>query len=57
MHFISGLRKRAEAFVMTVVGVTGEANRAKKPTANKMLEDELRARANPQNPRLTYYFR
>jgi len=29
--------------VMTVVGVTGEADRAKKPTAKEILEEELRA--------------
>ena len=28
---------------MTVVGVTGEADRAKKPTAKEILEEELRA--------------
>jgi len=44
MHVILGLRKRAEVVVMTVVGVSGEANRAKKPTAKEILEDELRAR-------------
>ncbi len=57
MHFISSLRKRAEAVVMTVVGVTSEVDRAKKLTAKKMLEDELRTRANPYNPRLAYCFR
>ena len=43
MHVISGLRKRVEDVVMTVVGVTGEADCAKKPTAKEILEDELGA--------------
>ncbi len=47
MHVVSDLRKPAEAVVMTVVGVTSDDDRAKKPTEKKMLEDELRAGANP----------
>jgi len=44
MHVISGLTKRAEVVVVTIVGVTGEADRAKKPTVKEIIEEELRSR-------------